>query len=62
MLMSMAKSVKPIVAVVRGYALGIGFTMLSHTTFLYSSPEAIYHTPFMKSAQMPEGTSTLLFP
>lgn len=62
MIMSMAKSVKPIVAVVRGSALGIGFTMLSHTTFIYCAPEATFMTPFMKSAQSPEGTSTLLFP
>ena len=31
MLMAMTKSVKPVVAVVRGSALGIGFTLLSHT-------------------------------
>ena len=62
MLIAMAKSVKPIVAVVRGGALGIGFTMLSHVHFIYCAPEATFMTPFMKSAQSPEGTSTLLFP
>lgn len=62
MLMAMAKSVKPIVAVVRGAALGIGFTLLSHTHFLYCAPNATFMTPFMKSAQSPEGTSTLLLP
>ena len=62
MLLAMAKSVKPIVAVVRGKSLGIGFTLLSHAHFIYCAPEATFMTPFMRSAQSPEGTSTLLFP
>jgi enoyl-CoA hydratase/carnithine racemase len=62
MLMAFSKSKKPIVAAVRGGAIGIGFTMLAHTTFLYCSPEAFFKTPFMESGQSPEGTSTLLFP
>lgn len=62
MLMAMAKSVKPIVLVVRGACWGIGFTLSSHSTFIYASPDATFKTPFMASAQSPEGTSTLLFP
>ena len=49
MLLAMNKSIKPIVAVVRGGAIGIGFTMLSHAHFIYTSPEAIFKTPFMES-------------
>lgn len=61
MLMAMAKTVKPIVTLVRGAAIGIGFTLTAHSTFIYCSPEAKFMTPFMKSCQSPEGTSTLLF-
>jgi len=62
MILAMASCKKPIVCVVRGSAIGIGFTMTAHSTFLYCSPEAKFMTPFMKSAQSPEGASTLLFP
>ena len=49
MLMAMANTVKPIVVLVRGAAIGIGFTLTAHSTFLYCSPEAKFMTPFMKS-------------
>lgn len=62
MILSLATSKKPVVAVVRGGAIGVGYTLLAHTTFIYCGPEARFMTPFMKSAQSPEGTSTLLFP
>lgn len=62
MLINMSKCNKPIVTVVRGGCIGIGFTMLSHSTFLYCSPDAYFKTPFMESGQSPEGTSTYLFP
>ena len=62
MLMALNTSVKPIVMVVRGAAIGIGCTMTAHSTFLYASPEARFMTPFMKSSQSPEGTSTYLLP
>ena len=50
MLMAMANTVKPIVTVVRGAAIGVGFTLTAHSTFMYCSPEARFMTPFMKSA------------
>lgn len=62
MIMAMVKSVKPIVLVVRGSALGISFTKQSHATFIYCSPEAKWQTPFMSSSQTQEGCSTYLFP
>jgi enoyl-CoA hydratase/carnithine racemase len=49
MILAMNKCTKPIVAMVRGGAIGIGFTMLAHSTFLYCSPDAFFMTPFMKS-------------
>ena len=62
MLTTLSFCTKPIVAVVRGAALGIAFTMLSHVTLLYVSPDAKMMTPFMASAQSPEGASTYMFP
>jgi enoyl-CoA hydratase/carnithine racemase len=55
-------SIKPVVAVVRGGSMGIGFTTLSLVDFLYVSPDAWFMTPFMRTFQSPEGTSTINFP
>ena len=62
LLSAMNKSVKPIVGLVRGKAIGIGFTMTALFDFIYCTPEAVFSVPFMASAQSPEGTSTLTFP
>ena len=62
MLLTLSFCKKPIVAVVRGMALGIAFTLLSHVTLLYVAPDAKMMTPFMASGQSPEGTSTYMFP
>jgi len=48
--------------VVRGQAIGIGFTLTCHSTFIYCSPDAKFTTRFMQSCQSPEAASTLLFP
>ena len=53
---------KPIVGLVRGGAIGIGFTTTAHFDFIYCSPDAFFMVPFMSSFQSPEGASTLLFP
>lgn len=55
-------SIKPVVSVVRGGALGIGFTTLSHVDFVFCGPDAHFMTPFMKTFQSPEGGSTMMFP
>ena len=62
MLLTLCFCKKPIIAVVRGGALGIAFTLLSHVTLVYVAPDAKMRTPFMESGQSPEGTSTYLFP
>lgn len=46
---TLASSKKPIIAVVRGGAVGIGFTALSHVSMVYCTPEAFFSTPFMES-------------
>ena len=49
MLLAMNQCTKPIVAVVRGGAVGIAFTLLAHATFIYCAPDAYFKTPFMES-------------
>ena len=49
MLDALNDSVKPIVSVVRGGAIGIGFTHLSLVDFVYCSPDAHFMVPFMKT-------------
>jgi enoyl-CoA hydratase/carnithine racemase len=61
-LLAINESNKPIVAVVRGGCIGIAFTMLSLVDFVYVAPDAFFMTPFMKTFQSPEGTSTASFP
>lgn len=59
---ALRNSVKPIVGVVRGGSMGISFTHLSLFDFIYCGEDAFFQTPFMKSFQSPEGTSTYSFP
>lgn len=61
LLSAMNRSVKPIVGLVRGKAIGIGFTMTSLFDFIYCTPEVTFSVPFMASAQSPEGGSTYTF-
>ena len=60
--MAIKNSVKPIVGLVRGGAIGIGFTSTAHFDFIYCSPDAYFSTPFMKTYQSPEGASSYTFP
>lgn len=60
-LMAIQKSKKPIVALVRGFSIGISFTTASLYDFIYCTPEAKFSTPFMASCQSPEGSSTYSF-
>ena len=53
---------KPLVAMVKGPAVGIGFTMLTMADFVYCTPESIFFAPFMQSFQSPEGGSSYFFP
>ena len=42
-------SIKPIVGLVRGWSIGIGFTVSSLFTFLYCTPDAKFLAPFSSS-------------
>ena len=60
-LTAIKNSKKPIVGLVRGGAIGIGFTTTALFDFIYCTPDAHFSTPFMASCQSPEGGSTKLF-
>ena len=53
---------KPVVAAVNGPGVGIGTTMLLHCDFVYISPDAYLHMPFVDLAVVPEFASSLTVP
>ena len=60
--MALKNSIKPIVGLVRGWSVGIAFTLSSLFTFLYCTPDAKFLATFSTSFQIPEGSSTFSFP
>ncbi len=61
-LKALALGQKPMVAAVAGVAIGIGTTMLLHCDHVVAGANAIFSTPFLKLALIPEAASTLLAP
>jgi enoyl-CoA hydratase/carnithine racemase len=61
-LFALAEFDKPLVAAVRGPAIGIGTTMLLHCDFVFVSPSARFQMPFIELGLVPEAASTLLLP
>lgn len=60
LLKSAAKFSKPLIAAVRGVAIGIGVTILLHADLVYSDNTALFQIPFVSLGLSPEGASSKL--
>src|SRR5690606_39090810 len=59
---TLARFDKPLVAGVRGLAIGVGTTMLLHCDLVFVARDAKLTTPFVNLALVPEAASSLLMP
>lgn len=60
-LKALAQFSKPMIAAVRGVAIGVGVTLLSHCDLVYADRSASFQLPFVNLGLTLEGASSLLF-
>lgn len=61
-LKALVANAKPLVAGVDGGAIGIGTTMILHCDYAVASERAVFATPFVDLALVPEAGSSLIVP
>ena len=61
-LASLLEFPKPLIAAVKGNAVGVGTTMLLHCDIVIASPKTNFSMPFTSLGLVPEAGSTKLFP
>jgi enoyl-CoA hydratase/carnithine racemase len=61
-LKAMVANRKPLVAGIDGAAIGIGTTMVLHCDYAVASDRAVFQTPFVDLALVPEAGSSLILP
>lgn len=59
---AVAGAKKPVVAAVRGAAMGIGATLLPHCDLVYAAPGTRFLTPFINLGIVPEAGSSMTLP